>query len=465
MAKQISPEEMAEQQDYLLQVRQLQQNKKAMLLTYGCQQNENDSERLRGMLAEMGYGFTEDTEQADLILFNTCAVRENAELKVYGKLGALKHVKRRKPSLCIGVCGCMTQQETVSKTIQKRYPHVDFVFGTHALYRFPSILYHALQQKRIFDVECEEGRIAESIPILRNDPFKAGVSIMYGCNNFCSYCIVPYVRGRERSRQLNQVVDEVKTLAQSGCKEVMLLGQNVNSYGKDLDCHEDFADLLHEVAQVSGIERIRFMTSHPKDISEKLVQCMADHDNICNQLHLPFQSGSNRILEKMNRRYTKEHYLSLIALVRSYLPDVALSSDVIVGFPGETEEDFLETLDVVRQVRFDHLYTFLYSKRPGTPAAEMPDLVSQEEKQNRFERLLELQNVISRQINEELVGKVLPVLVEGKSKTDKDKLSGRTEGNKLVHFTGEESLCGKVIPLCITKAQTWSLTGEQIKGE
>ncbi len=456
----ISGQEIDRQKQYMQQVADLSlTGRMACVQTYGCQQNENDSRRICGMLKKMGFMFTDDLNQADLIVFNTCAVRENAELKVYGKVGALKHHKRRKPSLKIALCGCMTQQELVAQTIKRKYPHVDMVFGTHALYRFPEILYRSYQEERVFETENSDGAIAEDLPILRDNPVKAGVSVMYGCNNFCSYCIVPYVRGRERSRDKRDVLSEVRTTVDSGISEIMLLGQNVNSYKGGCD----FADLLSEVAQTPGLRRIRFMTSHPKDISEKLIKTMAEFPNICNQLHLPFQSGNNRVLKEMNRKYTREHYLGLIDMVRSYLPDVVLSSDVIVGFPGETDEEFEDTLSLVEQVRFDSLFTFIYSKRHGTPAATMQDMATEEDKSRRFGKLLEMQNRISREINEGYVGKTFELLIEGKAKHEEAMLAGRTEGNKLVHLKGSGELTGQYINVTVTEAQTWSLIGERSK--
>ena len=453
----ISQQEIDKQKRYMRQVSLLPlAGRMACVQTYGCQQNENDSRRICGMLQEMGFCFTEDLDLADLIVFNTCAVRENAELKVYGKVGALKHHKRRKPSLKIALCGCMTQQSHVAETIKKKYPHVDMVFGTHALYRFPEILYRSYKEERVIDVQDSDGAIAEHLPILRDNPIKAGISVMYGCNNFCSYCIVPYVRGRERSRNKEDILLEVRQTAGQGITEIMLLGQNVNSYAGGCD----FADLLRAVAQVPGIRRIRFMTSHPKDISEKLIATMAEFPNICNQLHLPFQSGSDTILKQMNRHYTRKHYLGLIDLVRRYLPDVVLSSDVIVGFPGETERDFEDTLSLVEQVRFDSLFTFLYSKRRGTQAADMKDNSTDQEKTKRFARLLELQNNISREINETYLGKTVEVLIEGQAKNEENMLAGRTQGNKLVHFKGPAKLAGRYAPVTITQAQTWSLVGQ-----
>lgn len=433
----------------------------ACVETYGCQQNENDSERIKGILAEVGYGFTDDFDKADLIIFNTCAVRENAELKVYGKVGALKHHKRRKPSLKIGLCGCMMQQEQIAETIKKKYPHVDMIFGTHALYRLPGMLYEVFLDKRVFDVENSDGKIAEDIPSKREFSYKSGVPIMYGCNNFCTYCIVPYVRGRERSRTPEKIIEEVTALANDGVREIMLLGQNVNSYGKDLESEVDFADILEAAANVPGIRRVRFMTSHPKDITEKLISVIAKHENICKQLHLPVQSGSDRILKQMNRHYDRRHYLELVKLARSYVPDIALTSDIIVGFPGETDEDFEQTISLIKEVRYDMLFTFIYSKRTGTPAAEMEDDVPHEHKQKNFERLLEVQNEISKEINDKLVGKVFEVMSEGRSKTDPNTCSGRTDGGKLVHFEGAVPE-GKFVNVKITSAKTWTLVGDII---
>ena len=436
----------------------------AQVITYGCQQNENDSERIRGMLAEMGYGFTEDKDEADLILFNTCAVREGAEMRVLGNIGALKHLKAKKPELLIGICGCMMQQEHMVKQIKSKYKHVSIVFGTHTLHRFPEILSGALMKEmRMITVENSDGIIAEDMPIYREGDVKAWVSVMYGCNNFCTYCIVPYVRGRERSRRPEKVLEEVRSLAAAGVKEITLLGQNVNSYGKDADFNMDFADLLREVNKVSGIKRIRFMTSHPKDMTDRLIDAMAECDKVMPQLHLPFQAGSSRILEKMNRRYTKEQYLALVEKVRAKLGNISMTSDIIVGFPGETEEDFSETLDVLEKVRFDSVYSFLYSKRSGTPAATMPDQIPEDVQHERFDRLLELQNRISREINEEYFEKTYELLVEGKSKTDEDVLTGRTPEGKIVNFPDDGvTVEGDFVNVKITKVGTWSLTGEKI---
>ena len=467
-SRQIAPEQLEKQRKYAEGVREYWETKGrkplAQVITYGCQQNENDSERIRGMLFEMGYGFTEDKEEADLILFNTCAVREGAELRVLGNVGALKHLKARKPETVIGICGCMMQQEHMVKQIKAKYKHVSVVFGTHTLHRLPEILSGVLGNgERVLCVEDSEGAIAEDVPVYREGDVKAWVSVMYGCNNFCTYCIVPYVRGRERSRSPEKILEEVRGLAQKGVKEITLLGQNVNSYGKDADFGMDFADLLREVDRVEGIRRIRFMTSHPKDMTDRLIDAMAECGKVTRQLHLPVQAGSSRILKEMNRRYTKEQYLALVEKVRARLGEIALTSDIIVGFPGETEEDFAQTLDILEAVRFDSVYSFLYSKRSGTPAAEMPDQVPEEEKHARFDRLLEVQNRISREINEKYFGKTVELLAEGESKTDPGVLTGRTSEGKIVNFPDDgETRAGDFVNVKITKVGTWSLTGERV---
>ncbi|MDK2798640.1 MAG: tRNA-2-methylthio-N6-dimethylallyladenosine synthase [Clostridiales bacterium] len=469
---QIPIEEINQQKEIINRIRQRNdfdiqrtgEKKRAVVVTYGCQQNENDSERLRGMLRDMGYEFTEEKEEADLIIYNTCAVRENAELKVFGNVGALKHLKAKKPHMLIGLCGCMMQQEHVVKQIKKKYKHVDMVFGTHTLYRFPEVLDKAMNEAyTVIDILNTDGYIVEDIPIHREGSTKAWVSIMYGCNNFCSYCIVPYVRGRERSRNPQDIVSEIKQLVSEGYKEITLLGQNVNSYGKDLEKPMDFADLLKTVNEIDGIQRIRFMTSHPKDISDKLIQTMSECKNVCEQLHLPFQAGSNRVLHLMNRKYTKEKYLEIINKVKNAIPDIALTSDVIVGFPGETNEDFEDTLEVVRQVEFDSLFTFIYSPRKGTPAEKMKDVISMEEKQANFQKLLDMQNKISLKKNQQYLGKIVEVLVEGYSKTNAEILTGRTRTGKIVNFPGDDSMIGKLINIKIDNVQTWSLSGQVVK--
>lgn len=462
--KEIDRCEMEKQRDFIDKIRHenVAANRcpLAFVETYGCAQNENDSERLRGMLADMGYGFCEDVKNADLIIYNTCAVRENAELRVFGNLGALKHLKSKKPSLIIGVCGCMIQQPHIAEQIKKKYKHVDMVFGTHVLYKFPQFLDDALADKRVVDIEDSEGRIFEGISSKRDKPPLAKIPIMYGCNNFCTYCIVPYVRGRERSRSVENILNEVKDVAAQGYKEVMLLGQNVNSYGNDLDDGISFAKLLEKVCHVDGIERIRFMTSHPKDISDELIEVMAREDKICKQLHLPVQCGSDRILKKMNRSYNIEKYLDIVRRVREKMPDIVLTSDVIVGFPGETNEDFEGTMDILRQVEYDMIFSFIYSKRKGTPAAEMEDCLTPEEKHRNFERMVEFQNEISKKKNDAYFGRIERVLVEGESKTNPEFLSGRTDGGKIVNFRGDRSLVGELVDVKITEVKTWSLLGE-----
>ena len=463
----LSKKDVQKQKDKILEIKNILAAlppKKAYIETYGCQQNVSDSEIIMGMLCDMGYEKTDDKENADFIIFNTCAVRENAELKVYGNLGALKHLKSKKPDVIIAVCGCMMQQKEVSKRIKSKYTHVDLVFGTHSLYSFPELLLRVIKSKgRVIDLVDTDGHIAEQFPVKREAGPTAWVSVMYGCNNFCSYCIVPYVRGRERSRDKDAIISEVVQLSKEGYKEITLLGQNVNSYGKDLDEKIDFADLLSEVCKVDGIERIRFMTSHPKDISDKLIDTMASNDKICKQLHLPFQAGSNRILKLMNRVYTKEEYLAKIEKIKKAMPDITLTTDIIVGFPGETKEDFEHTLDVLQKVRYDTIFSFIYSKRGGTPAAVMDDPTPMEEKKENFNRMLELQDKISYEKNKALEGKVMRVLVEGTSKTDESFLTGRTDGGKIVNFKGSFDLKGKLIDVKITEAKTWSLAGETVK--
>lgn len=460
----VSAAEMAAQREFIEKIRGLNSGRGrrplAFVETYGCQQNSSDSEKLKGMLSDMGFGFCAKAEEADLVLYNTCAVRENAELRVFGNIGALKHQKRRRPDMIIGVCGCMMQQAHIAETIRKKYSHVDLVFGTHALYRFPELLDGVMSQGRVFDVENEDGAIFEDVTYKRDDPPLAKIPIMYGCNNFCTYCVVPYVRGRERSRDHSRVLADVREVAGLGYREVMLLGQNVNSYGNDLEDGLSFAQLLREVCRVDGIERVRFMTSHPKDLSDALIAAMAEEPKICRQLHLPIQSGSDRVLAAMNRRYTRAQYMELIAKVREKMPDIVLTTDIIVGFPGETDEDFAQTLDVLREVEYDTIFSFIYSKRVGTPAASMPDVMDEAQKHRNFERMLEVQNEISRRKNDAYLGKTELVLVEGASKNNEETLTGRTEGGKVVNFPGDRSLVGEFVRVRITKSQTWSLFGE-----
>ena len=431
---------------------------KAYVETYGCQQNEADSQTLRGLLSQCGYEIAREAEGADVVIMNTCAIREHAEQRVFGNLGALTHTKRRHPEQKIFLCGCMAGQTEVVERIRKSYPHVNGVFSTHHLWQFPELLYRVLtEKKRQFFVQDEAGSIAEGLPMLRDNTLKSWVSIMYGCNNFCTYCIVPYVRGRERSRKPQDILEECKALIASGCKEITLLGQNVNSYGKDLDCGVDFADLLAQIASLDGDFLVRFMTSHPRDASTKLFDTMAQYPKIAKQLHLPFQSGSSRVLKAMNRHYDRETYLSKVEYAKKVMPDLVLTSDVIVGFPGETEEDFQETMSLIRQVRYDALFTFIFSPRPGTPAAKMEDPTPASEKNRRFDELCALQNSISEKLHRAYVGKTMRCLVDGQE--DGDLLTARTEGGRLVRFAGDPALIGSYQNLEITGSTTWSLTG------
>ena len=458
----ISQEQLQQQFDFCAKIHAIWHSRGmtpcAYVETYGCQQNEADSERIRGLLSQCGYTMTDTAEGADVVVMNTCAIREHAEQRVFGNLGALTHTKRRHPEQKIFLCGCMAGETKVSDRIKKSYPHVDGVFSTHHLWQFPEILWNVLnRKKRQFYIEDEPGSIAEGIPQVRDSHLKAWVSIMYGCNNFCTYCIVPYVRGRERSRMPEDILAECKCVIENGAKEITLLGQNVNSYGKDLSCGMDFADLLAAIAEIPGDFKIRFMTSHPRDASEKLFDTMAKYDKIAKQLHLPFQSGSSRVLKAMNRHYDRETYLKKVNYAKSVMPDLVLTSDVIVGFPGETEEEFEETISLIKAVHYDSLFTFIFSPRPGTPAANMEDPTPKEEKNRRFDKLCGVQNAISEEIHNNYVGKIMPCLVDG---TDKDMLTARTEGGRLVRFAGSEALIGTYQNLKITGATTWSLTGE-----
>ena len=433
----------------------------AMVDTYGCQQNEADSEKLRGYLAMMGYGFTQDEFQADVIVVNTCAVREHAEMRVLGNVGALNHTKKAKPSQIIAVCGCMVQQEHMAEKIKLSYPVVDLVFGPHELWRFPELLERVMTgHKRVFAADKSDGLVAEGIPQRRDGTVKAWLSIMYGCNNFCSYCVVPYVRGRERSRRPEDVLREAEELVRAGYKDITLLGQNVNSYGRDLDCGVDFADLIRMINNIPGDFVIRFMTSHPKDATEKLFKTMAECEKCAHQLHLPVQSGSDRVLKRMNRCYGREKYLAQVALARSYMPDIVITTDIIVGFPDETEQDFEDTISLCEQVRYDAMFTFIYSKRVGTPAAEMPDPYTREDKQRRFDRLIQVSNRISGEKHQEYVGRTELVLVDGETGKDEYNLSARTNGGRLVHLRGDKELVGQFIKARITAGNTWALYGE-----
>ncbi|HJA63188.1 MAG TPA: tRNA (N6-isopentenyl adenosine(37)-C2)-methylthiotransferase MiaB [Candidatus Intestinimonas stercoravium] len=466
----ISPEEIDRQRGFCAQIKAvnaaLPTPPLALVDTYGCQQNEADSERLRGYLSEMGYAFTQSEAEADVIVLNTCAIREHAEQRVFGNLGALVHTKRRKPDQIVCVCGCMAQEKHVADKIRQSFRHVDLVFGTHALWRFPELLWRILSRRgRVFDIPDEAGSIAEGIPVRREGKVKAWVSIMYGCNNFCSYCIVPYVRGRERSRRPEDILAEVRELAEAGYKDITLLGQNVNSYGRDLGLPGvDFAWLLEQVDAVPGDFLIRFMTSHPKDASERLFDVMARCEKVAPHLHLPFQAGNDRVLQAMNRRYTREHYLGLVRALRQRIPDIVLTSDVIVGFPGETTGEFEDTLRVLEEVRFDALFTFIYSPREGTPAARMPDPMSKEEKAANFQRLVDLQNAISAEKQAAYVGRTLRCLVDVLSDDPRHDLNARTPGGRLVHFSGDKALLGQFVDLKITGSSTWALFGELAEG-
>ena len=437
----------------------------AMVDTYGCQQNEADSEKLRGYLAEMGCGFTSNEFEADIIVINTCAVREHAEMRVLGNVGALNHSKKAKPGQIIAVCGCMVQQEHMAQKLKMSYSVVDLVFGPHELWRFPELLEQVMtRHKRVFATEKDDGAVAEGIPLRRDGSVKAWLSIMYGCNNFCTYCIVPYVRGRERSRLPEDIVREARELVAAGYKDITLLGQNVNSYGRDLGAGVDFADLIRMVNDIPGDFVIRFMTSHPKDATEKLFRTMAECEKCAHQLHLPVQSGSDRILRAMNRNYTREKYIAQAELAKSYMPDLVLTTDIIVGFPGETDEDFEDTISLVEKVRYDAMFTFIYSKRKGTPAAEMPDPYSREDKQRHFDRLMDVSNRISGEKHREYEGKVVRVLVDGETGRDEYNLSSRTNGGRLVHLRGDSSLVGQFISVRIASSNTWALYGEIEQG-
>ncbi len=434
----------------------------ACVTTFGCQMNARDSEKLRGILREIGYGEGEE-ETADFVIYNTCTVRENANTRVYGRLGQLKPRKKQNPQMMIGLCGCMMQEPEVVEKLKKSYRFVDMIFGTHNIYKFAELIVTRFESERmVIDIWKDTDKIVEDLPNERKYPFKSGVNIMFGCNNFCSYCIVPYVRGRERSREPKAIIREIERLVADGVTEVMLLGQNVNSYGKTLDTPMSFAQLLVEIEKIEGLRRIRFMTSHPKDLSDELIEVMAHSKKICRHLHLPVQSGSTDILRKMNRRYTKEQYLELVDKLRAAVPDISLTTDIIVGFPGETEEDFLETLDVVRKVRYDSAFTFIYSKRTGTPAAVMEDQVPEDVIKDRFDRLLGEVQTIAAQVCAVHEGSVQEVLVESVSDHDSSMVTGRLSNNLLVHFAGEKSLIGSYVNVKLKSCKGFYYIGEQV---
>ncbi len=433
----------------------------AFVRTYGCQQNVADGEKIKGQLAQMGFAFTQNAEEADFILYNTCAVREHAEDRIWGNVGALKNIKRRYPSVMIAVCGCMMEQEHAAERMRKSFPFVDLIFGTHAIHLLPQMMSDLLlNSRRVFlrGNEKEDAEILEGLPLVRDGNLKAWLTVMYGCNNFCSYCVVPYVRGRERSRSPEAVEAEFSQILGAGYKDITLLGQNVNSYGKNLPVPVTFAQLLRRLDRYDGDFRLRFMTSHPKDASKELIDTIASSDHVCHHIHLPFQSGNDRILREMNRVYDRKKYLSLVEYIKEKIPDISLTSDVIVGFPGETEEEFEDTLSLIREVGFTSLYTFIYSPRVGTRAAKMPDPVSHEEKSERMARLLALQEEIAAKRCGAMVGKRERVLVE--EKTPKGSLSGRTGGNVIVEFEGDESLVGSFCEVEITEAGNYILKGK-----
>ena len=464
--------EVEKQNEYIQKISKLNENKelKYNILTMGCQLNENDSEKISGMLEKMGYKKTENYKEADINLFNTCCVRENAEEKLFGKLGELKKIKEEKGTI-IAIGGCMMQEKHIIEKIKESYPFVDIIFGTHTLHRFPEDLYNALKEKKkIEDVVDINGEIYEGLPIRRENNIKASVTIMNGCNNFCSYCIVPYVRGRERSREPKAIIDEIKSLARKGYKEITLLGQNVNSYlrvekEKNIEFEEyeginSFATLLKAINRIDGIERIRFISPHPKDFTDDVIQAIAECDKVCKLIHLPLQSGSTNVLKIMNRKYTKEQYLELVEKMKKTIPNLTLSTDIIVGFAGETDQDFEDTLDVVRKVGFEQVYMFIYSKRVGTPGAKMENQVPEDIKHQRFDKLKDLVESQIQKNNQKYVGTIQKVLVEGKSKNNEKMLTGRTDSNKIVVFEGPEKLIGDMVELKIVSEHMWYLKGE-----
>ncbi len=466
--------EVKEQKEYIKKVKEINKDlrPKYSILTMGCQLNENDSEKLCGMLEEMGYIRTDNPKEADINLFNTCCVRENAEEKLFGKLGELKKVKEQNGCI-IAIGGCMMQEKHITKKIKESYPYTDIVFGTHTLYRFPEDLYKALKEKKkIEDVLDVEGKIYEDLPIKRDSNIKASVTIMNGCNNFCTYCIVPYVRGRERSRMPRDIIQEVEKLAKEGYKEITLLGQNVNSYlrvekEKNIPFEEyegvnSFATLLKAINKIDGIERIRFVSPHPKDFTDDVIEAIAECDKVCKLIHLPLQSGNTKVLKDMNRKYTKEQYLNLVEKMKSKISNLTLSTDIIVGFPGETDEEFEDTLDVVAKVKFEQVYMFIYSRRVGTPADKMENQIPEEIKHKKFDRLKELVESQIEENNNKYVGTTQRVLVEGKSKNNEDMLTGRTDSNKVVIFEGNEDLIDKLIDIKIISQHMWYLKGEII---
>ena len=465
-------QEIEKQKQYMEKVKEINtEQKKYYILTMGCQLNENDSEKLCGMMEKMGYVSTDKYEEADLVVFNTCCVRENAEDKLFGKLGELKRIKEKRGTI-IAICGCMMQEKHITDKIRESYPYTDIIFGTHTLHKFPEDLYKILEsQKKMQDVIDIDGEVYEGLPIKRTSNIKASVTIMYGCNNFCTYCIVPYVRGRERSRNPKDILEEVEQLAKEGYKEIMLLGQNVNSYlrseqwkekGIDYKGINSFATLLRAINKIDGIERIRFVSPHPKDFTDDVIEAIAECDKICKLIHLPLQSGNTQVLKSMNRKYTKEQYLELVEKMKNKIPNLTLSTDIIVGFAGETEQDFEDTLDVVRKVHFEQVYMFIYSRRVGTPGEKMENQIPEEIKHKRFDRLKELVESQIAENNQKYIGTIQKVLVEGPSKNNPELLTGRTDSNKVVIFEGDEKLKDQIIELEIISEHMWYLKGRRI---
>ncbi|MCI9433951.1 MAG: tRNA (N6-isopentenyl adenosine(37)-C2)-methylthiotransferase MiaB [Bacilli bacterium] len=443
-------------------LKELGLGKKYYVKTYGCQMNEHDTENIKAILEDMSFSEALEMENADLILLNTCAIRENAHNKVFGMIGRIKNLKEKNPNLLIGLCGCMAQEEIVVKEILDKYRFLDIVFGTHNIYNLPNIIAQTLKSKKTeIEVLSYEGDIVENMPVKRDSKYKAWVNIMYGCDKFCTYCIVPYTRGKQRSRRPEYIIDEVKNLVNNGYKEVTLLGQNVNAYGKDLDINYKMENLLEDVAK-TGIDRVRFVTSHPWDFTDNMIETIKNYPNIMPYIHLPLQSGSSKILKLMGRRYTKESYLELYNKIKENLPYSSITTDIIVGFPGETEEDFLETLEVVKACKFDSAFTFIFSPRIGTPAAKMEDNVSLEEKSNRLQRLNDLVNKFSKEANEKYLEKIVPVLIEGYSEKDNNKLMGYTDTMKLINVVGDKTSIGKIVNVKVKEIKTWSMDGEII---
>lgn len=442
------------------ELKTLGKNKKYFIKTYGCQMNEHDTENIKAILEEMSFEEVDTMEDADLVLLNTCAIRENAHNKVFGMIGRIKHMKQEKPNLLVGMCGCMVQEEVVASEILNRYKWLDIVFGTHNIYNLPNILKKAIDEKKMqFEVYSCEGDIIENMPSKRDSKYKAWVNIMYGCDKFCTYCIVPYTRGKQRSRKKEEIINEVINLKNEGYKEVTLLGQNVNAYGKDFDGNYGMNDLLRDVAN-TGIERVRFVTSHPWDFTDEMIDIIASYDNVMPYIHLPLQSGSDRILKLMGRRYSKEEYITLFNKIKEKIPNASITTDIIVGFPGETEEDFNHTLDVVNECKYDSAFTFIFSPREGTPAAKMEDTITKTEKEQRLYKLNEIINKYAKEKNDALIGKIVPVLLENVSAKDENMLAGYTDTMKLVNVKASKDNIGKIVNVKITDAKTWSLDGE-----